>query len=128
MQSSGTVNLTFMRTLRVIKMAKILRVVRVMRFFTELRVMLNSVLGSFVSLFWAFAMLVFIFYIFALVFVQGVTSYLLDHGESLRPETTEKLMQCFGSVSKAMITLYKAVTGGADWESFYDNADGDRWC
>jgi hypothetical protein len=70
-------------------------------------------------------MLVFIFYIFALVFVQGVTSYLIDHGETLKPESKEKLLQCFGSVSKAMITLYKAVTGGADWEGFYDNADGD---
>jgi len=121
MSSTGVVNLTFMRTLRVLKMAKILRVVRVARIFTELRLMLNSVLGSFVSLFWAFVLLAFIFYLFALFFVQGLTSYLLDHADETSPERKQQLLLAFGSVESAMLSLYKSVTGGADWQEFFDN-------
>ena len=67
--SADSMDVTFLRALRLFKLAKILRMVRVMRYFAELRVMLNSVLGSFMSLFWAGVMLGLIYYIFGLLFV-----------------------------------------------------------
>merc|ERR1711862_415826 len=83
--------------------------------------MLNSVLGSFISLWWSFALLLFIFTMFALVFVQGTSSFMIEHGHTLDKDSFDRIMECFGSVEKAMLTLYRAVTGGADWEVFYDN-------
>jgi len=118
-------NLSFMRLLRFVRVAKILRVVRVMRVFTELRLMLQSVMGSFYSLFWAFVMLIFIFYIFGLIFVQGVASHLLLNADDLTLAQREGLIGRFGSVEVAMLSLFKAISGGADWEIFYDNPGED---
>eukprot|EP00928_Gymnodinium_smaydae_P039180 TRINITY_DN26819_c0_g1_i1.p1 TRINITY_DN26819_c0_g1~~TRINITY_DN26819_c0_g1_i1.p1 ORF type:complete len:731 (-),score=167.86 TRINITY_DN26819_c0_g1_i1:97-2289(-) len=114
-------NLTFMRTLRIFKMAKILRVVRVMRFFTELRLMLNSLVGSMLSLFWSFVMIGFIFYIFGLIFVQGVTSAILllrTSDDGINGDAVAPMLKYFGSVSTCMLTLFKATTGGDDWSMY----------
>jgi len=46
-----SLDLTFMRTLRLLKLSKVLRMFRAMRFFAELRLMLDCVAGSVLSLF-----------------------------------------------------------------------------
>lgn len=116
----GGVNLTFMRSFRVFKMAKILRAVRAMRFITELRLMLNSIVGSVISLFWSFVMLLFIFYIFSLIFVQGTITYLLDNPEVISSDSHTNISKHFGSVQEAIMSLVKATTGGNDWDVFYE--------
>mmetsp|Transcript_21335 Transcript_21335/g.61685 ORF Transcript_21335/g.61685 Transcript_21335/m.61685 type:complete len:643 (-) Transcript_21335:28-1956(-) len=119
---SGT-NVTFMRVLRILKMAKILRVVRVMRFFAELRLILNSLLGSLASLFWSIVMLALIFYIFALIFVQGSADYIADllQGDAVRGGCGEQCVRrLFGSVGETMLTLYQSSTSGIDWKEPYE--------
>jgi len=118
---SNGMNLTFMRVLRVLKVAKILRVVRVLRLFSELRLMLNSIVGSFMNLFWSMAMLCFIFYIFSLIIVQGTANYLAIQGNNLEDAERNKLIRLFGRVEVAMLNLFKSTTGGTDWEMFYDD-------
>merc|ERR1740138_1608490 len=101
--SGGGVNLTFMRSFRVFKMAKVLRAVRAMRFIRDLRLMLNSIMGSFTSLFWSFVMLLFIYYIFSLIFVQGCITYLVNSEQSESPMHASEyslLMKYFGSVEE----------------------------
>eukprot|EP00418_Pyrodinium_bahamense_P017772 CAMPEP_0179106120 /NCGR_PEP_ID=MMETSP0796-20121207/49319_1 /TAXON_ID=73915 /ORGANISM="Pyrodinium bahamense, Strain pbaha01" /LENGTH=722 /DNA_ID=CAMNT_0020804127 /DNA_START=40 /DNA_END=2208 /DNA_ORIENTATION=- len=117
--SAGGIDLSYMRTLRILKLARILRIVRVAKIFTELRLMLNSILGSFVHLFWSFVMLGFVFYIFGLVFVQGTTTYLIQNPDI---DSGERylIVKNFGSVERAMLSLYKATTGGIDWENLFD--------
>mmetsp|Transcript_40599 Transcript_40599/g.120363 ORF Transcript_40599/g.120363 Transcript_40599/m.120363 type:complete len:785 (-) Transcript_40599:176-2530(-) len=118
----GGGNFTFMRTLRILKMARVLRGLRVMRFFLELRLMLNSLIGSLSSLFWSIAMLGLIFYIFGLVFVQGVSNYLM-FDEGADPKNLEKyalMMKYFGRVERACLSLYQACTGGDDWYIFFE--------
>jgi len=117
----GGVDLTFMRTLRILKMAKILRGLRVMKVFSELRLMLNSLAGSLSSLFWSICMLILIFYIFGLVFVQGVSNYLIDPDlqGNQDPVMVDLLLSEFGRVERAILTLYKASTGGDDWNVFF---------
>lgn len=118
----GGGNFTFMRTLRILKMARVLRGLRVMRFFLELRLMLNSLVGSLSSLFWSIAMLGLIFYIFGLVFVQGVSNYLM-FDEGADPNNLEKyalIMKYFGRVERACLSLYQACTGGDDWYIFFE--------
>merc|ERR1712061_758261 len=89
-------DVTFMRSLRLLRIAKILRMVRVMRFFAELRVILNSVLGSLLSLFWAFVMLLLIYYVFGLLFVQGVIQTLADG--TLPAAAESDVLRYYGSV------------------------------
>lgn len=119
-KSSGTTDMTFMRVLRILKMAKILRGLRVMRFFLELRLMLNSLIGSMQSLMWSIVMLLLIFYVFGLVFVQGAAVHLLLHQKDMEQVEVDRILNEFGSVERAMLALYRSCTGGEDWTYFYD--------
>lgn len=111
-------NMSFMRILRLMKLAKILRALRVLKVFRELQTILESFRRCFVALFWSFVMLYFMLYVFALVFLRGVITYLsadgVGHGIRMQ------LIDSFGGVYESMISLYKAVTGGDDWAVYYD--------
>lgn len=112
-------NVSHMRSMRILRVAKILRVFRVMKIFQELRLMLNSVLGSIVSLFWSIVMLILMFFMFSLVFVQGATNTLVDKNIVLSAEDADKLETSLGSIQSAMLTLYEATTGGDDWVTIF---------
>eukprot|EP00449_Zooxanthella_nutricula_P005292 CAMPEP_0198504830 /NCGR_PEP_ID=MMETSP1462-20131121/10696_1 /TAXON_ID=1333877 /ORGANISM="Brandtodinium nutriculum, Strain RCC3387" /LENGTH=621 /DNA_ID=CAMNT_0044234003 /DNA_START=90 /DNA_END=1952 /DNA_ORIENTATION=+ len=114
-------NVAFARSLRVFKVGKILRVVRAIGLLRELNVMVRSLLGCFLSLFWASTVLGVILFIFALFFVQQMQMHLQDLPEELRQGTTWDLQrQYFQSVVTAIGTLGMCTTGGKDWEEIYD--------
>jgi voltage-gated sodium channel len=117
--ASSSFDLTFMRSLRILKMAKILRTFKLVKSLKELKIIMNALMGSVVSLFWSIAMMVFIFFVFGLVFVQGTTTYFKDQDENLDDDERVALQETFGSVSLAILSLYKATTGGDDWSNFY---------
>lgn len=108
-------SVTFLRSMRVLKVAKITRTIRLMRVFASLRMILNSLLGSLYSLFWSIAMLVLIFFLFAMIFVQRASLALQD-GEV---PNAEAVLEQFGSVELAMLSLYASITGGDDWNNYY---------
>merc|ERR1719440_799985 len=58
-------------------------------------------------------MLVVFYYMFAVIFVHGASSYLAR--KDAKPGTSVKLVKHYGSVWKSMMSLYQASTGGADW-------------
>jgi len=115
--SKQVADLSFVRSVRILKLAKVLRIVRMLRLITELRLLMNSVLGSIMSLFWSLVVLLFVLYIFALIFVQGVANHTREAGETALDELTDEY---FGRVYKAMLSLYMAATGGNDWVVFYE--------
>lgn len=118
--ASATVNLSFLRLIRIFKIAKILRIFRTLRFFAELRLMLDCVLGSFVSLFWCLLLLFFVLYVFALVMVQGITQALQqDTGRTLNSGDAAKTEMYFGTVTGAVLTLLQSTTSGVDWREVY---------
>jgi len=119
-QSKSGTDVTFMRSMRILKMAKILRAVRVMRMFGELRLLMNSLVGSITSLFWSICMLVTVFFIFALIFVQGATTYLITIEDDASNATLVSTKAAFGSVQVAMVTMFMVCTGGEDWKNFFD--------
>lgn len=111
----GQASVTGMRLLRLLKTLKIFRVVRVMRFFRELRVMLESIFGSIATLFWSITMLSIVVYVFGLCFLQAVTGY-LEGTSSVDSKIKDQIRTYWSSVFQAAVTLYMAITGGADWE------------
>jgi len=131
----GGMGVTWLRVLRLLKMVKMLRVVRVMRFFKVLRMMVASIIGSMSTLFWSVLMLAIMLYMFGLCFLQAVASYLqeaaLTHSSGAAALTAEEMIdakaahkdvvmaieQYWGGVGASAISLYMAVTGGADWEN-----------
>jgi len=110
---------TFLRTMRILKVAKISRTVRLLRFFSELRLILKSLMGSLNSLFWSMSMLVLVFYIFALVLVNSVAAHLALNLESMDESKYIEIKEILGSVQQTMLTLYMVATGGDDWAVFY---------
>eukprot|EP00419_Tripos_fusus_P065509 CAMPEP_0172931204 /NCGR_PEP_ID=MMETSP1075-20121228/219377_1 /TAXON_ID=2916 /ORGANISM="Ceratium fusus, Strain PA161109" /LENGTH=768 /DNA_ID=CAMNT_0013792523 /DNA_START=72 /DNA_END=2380 /DNA_ORIENTATION=+ len=125
---SGT-NLTFMRAMRILKLAKISRAVRLMHQFSELRLILKSLMGSLTNLGWSLAMLALVFYLFALVFVQltaGELTNVFDEDPALVQQAKDK-MQAFSSVQVAMLTLFMACSGGEDWSVFYTDISEVGW-
>lgn len=123
----GGSNMNFARSLRIFKMGKILRMFRVIRFLRELRVMVASIIGSFVSLFWSLVMLSMIIYLFALIFVQAMTLHLAGMGDSIDALEEARAMHYFGGVAKTSKTLYQVTTGGLDWENVYDILEPCGW-
>lgn len=98
-----------LRTLRMLRLARILRILKVVRFFSELRIMVNGVLGSAKSLFWALLLIILVNFLFGVFFMQLSLNY-LESVDSKAP-----LLDYFGSLPRTMMTLYQAISGGIDW-------------
>jgi voltage-gated sodium channel len=113
-------NYTFIRVMRVMRTVKVLRIFRLMRFLADLRLILNSILGSMLSLFWSIVMMGLFFYVFTLMFLNQVAAALEEQGASLTDPDWEVLGNTFGSVGIGMLSLYKSSFGGDDWSKFYE--------
>eukprot|EP00747_Dinoflagellata_sp_TGD_P138210 gnl/TRDRNA2_/TRDRNA2_175762_c0_seq16.p1 gnl/TRDRNA2_/TRDRNA2_175762_c0~~gnl/TRDRNA2_/TRDRNA2_175762_c0_seq16.p1 ORF type:complete len:537 (+),score=100.27 gnl/TRDRNA2_/TRDRNA2_175762_c0_seq16:67-1611(+) len=111
--SRGGANLSFMRLLRLMKMLKILRIIRLMRFFRELRLMMASIIGSMRSMLWCVVLIFITVYMFAILFVQSITSYLQDPNVDHQAEV--ELRHFWDGISWSMLTLFKLSTGGLSW-------------
>eukprot|EP00930_Biecheleria_cincta_P082214 TRINITY_DN71989_c0_g1_i1.p1 TRINITY_DN71989_c0_g1~~TRINITY_DN71989_c0_g1_i1.p1 ORF type:complete len:664 (-),score=115.88 TRINITY_DN71989_c0_g1_i1:81-2072(-) len=116
--SSSGMNLSVLRLLRVCKFLKVLRVFRTIRFFSELRLMLDCVLGSFLNLVWCTLMLFFVIFIFALLIVQGISVHLEKYPDD--PAKTS-MLSYFSSVDLTIITLFMMTTGGLEWRAPYSS-------
>merc|ERR1719215_1572786 len=77
---TGQIKVVFIRVIRIVRLARILRGFKAMRVCTALRLMLRCLLGAVASLGWSIVMLLFIFYLFGLIFVQGIASHIHDEG------------------------------------------------
>lgn len=113
-----------------LKLSRAIMVVRAIRVFKELRLMVASLMGcACPTLLWSLLMLLFIIHIFALLFVQSMTTHLQE--SELTEERRAMILDQFGSVSECMLTLWKASTGGDDWGNAFEVvqtvSDEDGW-
>lgn len=109
-------NATFLRSVRVLRVA---RALQILKFATQLRCILQSILGSLMSLFWAFMVLFFIFILFATALVQGLALHLSSpEAEFLDEEANAQLRKFFGSVTTTVLTFHFCSTGGDDWVDY----------
>lgn len=113
---SGT-NVSFARLARLLKITRLLRVLRAVRFVSPLRQMLSSIARSFVMLFWAVIVLMLIWWILALTFLQGLTEVVDD--ETLSQEAREKIAFSFGTIPRGVFTLFSISSGGDDWAATF---------
>ncbi|CAE7518730.1 CACNA1E [Symbiodinium natans] len=114
------VNLGFLRLFRLCKIVKILRIFRTLKFFSELRLMLDCMIGSLLNVIWCVVMMVFVMYVFALFVQQLLASFLVEDGGRDSPEAVAEISSFFGSVGMTLITLFQASTSGVDWKEPYD--------
>lgn len=115
----NSLNLTFIRFLRILRIGRIMRLIRVLKVFRELRVLINSILGSLKSLGWTILLLIVIMYVVAIYVTQVVSEHRSVHTnlevDDRHAEDLENMKLMFGSVAGTLYSLYKAMSGGADW-------------
>jgi len=112
-ESAASSNFGAMRMLRVIRLVRILRLVRIMHLIGELRILVASILGSLRSLLWTLLLLFIIMYIIGVYFCQVVTDHLIEVREDVMG--APELRAYYGSMPKAVTSLYQAITGGVSW-------------
>eukprot|EP00929_Paragymnodinium_shiwhaense_P118762 TRINITY_DN9067_c0_g3_i2.p1 TRINITY_DN9067_c0_g3~~TRINITY_DN9067_c0_g3_i2.p1 ORF type:complete len:681 (+),score=121.73 TRINITY_DN9067_c0_g3_i2:153-2195(+) len=116
--AAGSMNFMFLRILRLLKVSKLLRVVRAVRFLAELRLFIDCLRGCAMSLFWALVMIFIVLLLFSLLFVQSLATHLQDDASNASGSRTA-IIERFGSVEDAMITLLEIACGFGDWYSTY---------
>mmetsp|Transcript_25378 Transcript_25378/g.59022 ORF Transcript_25378/g.59022 Transcript_25378/m.59022 type:complete len:679 (+) Transcript_25378:108-2144(+) len=112
-------NFGFLRVMRVIRVLRAGRVLRTMRYFTELRVMVMSIVSSMTSLMWAFLLLLVVLYLAAVCILQ-VVSYEIESKDMTTNELHHKLFEYYGSLGACLLTLFKSISGGADWQDLVE--------
>jgi len=113
------------RVIRVVRIVRVVRVLRTYPFFRELRMMLYSILGSLRSFFWVMAVFILIIYLFAISLTWCSYQALKQMGEEafISQEKASNLARYFGTLDRTTLTLFMAVTGGRDWNEFFDTLE-----
>ncbi|CAK9001794.1 Sodium channel protein type 4 subunit alpha A (Voltage-gated sodium channel subunit alpha Nav1.4a) [Durusdinium trenchii] len=104
-------NLGFMRVVRVLRLLRILRLVRILQFVNELRTMVMSVASSMRSLVWTLVLMLLMMYIIGVYLCQMIA----DSGAEDATILTKDLVDFYGNLPRAVLSLYQAMTGGVDW-------------
>uniref|UniRef100_A0A7S2Q899 EF-hand domain-containing protein n=1 Tax=Zooxanthella nutricula TaxID=1333877 RepID=A0A7S2Q899_9DINO len=111
--ASKTGNAMIGRVFRVSRFFALMRVSRVMRQLPSMRTILLSILDSIISLVWCFVFIAFIMYVFAVLISFGAAEQIRDLPWK-DPEVLE-LRRWWGSLYRCFVTLFMAISGGADW-------------
>jgi len=101
-----------LRMLRMMRLVRVARIIRMLRFFSELRVMVNGIMGSAKPLLWAFVFLLILMFMVGVTFMQLAANYLAQDAIA----ADDALLQYWGSLARTMMTLYMAISGGIDWQ------------
>jgi len=113
-------NPSWMRILRVIRVTKAFRMLRLMKSFSELRLLLKCIAGSFGALMWSLLMLLGITVLFSLIIVNQLTGFLGSaEVAAISGQERKDLVKTFGSVERAVLSMTKAISGGNDLDYYY---------
>jgi len=112
-----SMNVTFMRLLRLLRILRVLRSIRVLRdvhLLGKFRMLLLAIQHSLGPLTWACLLIFGLLYMASLFFLNGVSEYLMS-GAS-HPEIVGVLKSYFGALDVTLLTLFMSISGGVSWE------------
>lgn len=112
-----------LRSVHIFKVARVLRVVCVMQRRAFLRLLMTTIAHTTTCLFWSFMLLAFCFYLCALFLVQGMAAYLTNNAHTISQPVMDGIMDNFGTVQRAMLSLFKAGTNGEQWTVYYSQIE-----
>eukprot|EP00930_Biecheleria_cincta_P018526 TRINITY_DN143_c0_g1_i3.p1 TRINITY_DN143_c0_g1~~TRINITY_DN143_c0_g1_i3.p1 ORF type:complete len:537 (+),score=98.95 TRINITY_DN143_c0_g1_i3:71-1681(+) len=102
-------------TLRALKLVRILRVARIASAFPDLHILISSIIESLNSLFWTMVLILLFLYAVALLIVDTVNDHKIEFGRKIIQEEQHLLIEYWGSVDQAMLSLYMTLTQGIGW-------------
>jgi hypothetical protein len=105
----------FLNFFKVLRLARLVRSLKVSksRFFHNLKTLSYTVAGSANAFFSAVTLLIVVMYVFGIMFMQGLQSYIIR--ESAEPQVRLQLEEYFGSAPDTAFTLLNSITGGINW-------------
>eukprot|EP00928_Gymnodinium_smaydae_P022966 TRINITY_DN19128_c0_g1_i2.p1 TRINITY_DN19128_c0_g1~~TRINITY_DN19128_c0_g1_i2.p1 ORF type:complete len:716 (+),score=119.73 TRINITY_DN19128_c0_g1_i2:69-2216(+) len=110
---SDTSNLSVLRFLKFLRMLRALRLLRLLHQIEDLKIVTHAIASSIQPLLRT-CMLIFIFmYMIGIVFTQAVTNHRIC---CMGDDSDADLEYWWGSLFRSMLSLYEAITGGADWD------------
>merc|ERR1712242_537750 len=122
MGDSGAVaSVTIGRLLRLCRSIRIFRLTRVMKRFSGLRIIVFAIMNSLGSLFWCFAVIGFIVYMFGVLLLHALAEHFTVAGWDSQAALSLKLKQWYGGVYDISLTLFMAICGGLDWSDVFNH-------
>jgi len=107
------------RVIRVLRVMRSLRIIRVLHIFRELRIVLLSLLGCIVPLFWALVCLFVLAFVFVMFFIQGIGEFVSGElGGSMW--VTEYVLDEWSDFGTSLLSCMKMITGGKEWAQYYE--------
>lgn len=111
--SSQVGDLSLLRMLRIVRILRVLRLVRVVRLVRQLRVLVCSICSALNFLAWTVLLIAIQMYLVGVYFTQTVS----DWKRSNPDRDLADLSHFFGSLPRSVLSLFQAITGGADWDT-----------
>jgi voltage-gated sodium channel len=124
------------RVIRVLRLMRLGRVIRVMHHFSELRIMVRSVLVCLAPLCWACILLLLIQWCFGVFFCTLAADHISSNLNGKSPAEQDSWLQegevatlskYWGSLWMALYTLFLSVTNGLDWQAAADSLSIIGW-
>jgi hypothetical protein len=103
--------------LRVLRLVKVMRIVRALRsivYFRDLRITVSMLCEAVVPLMTFVFIIAMVFLVFGIFFTEGATEYVVAQGAA--DYGRGGLSTHYGDLSVTMLTLFKSITGGIDWQ------------
>lgn len=101
---------SLLRVLRLVRVVRFVRALRSFVFFRDLRITVSVLCGSLMPMMPFLVIMSLIFMTFGILFTDGANDYMVSHG------VNHELTKYYGSLFVTMATLFKAISGGIDWE------------
>eukprot|EP00928_Gymnodinium_smaydae_P046317 TRINITY_DN3084_c0_g6_i1.p1 TRINITY_DN3084_c0_g6~~TRINITY_DN3084_c0_g6_i1.p1 ORF type:complete len:611 (-),score=135.83 TRINITY_DN3084_c0_g6_i1:54-1886(-) len=111
-------NISVLRVIRIVRITRVLRIIRVMKFFQDLRILVSAIASTLKTASFAFLLIFFTIYIFAIAITQLVAEHVKEN--KLQWDVSEDLFFFFGSIPRSLISLFMTIAGGIDWKDAYE--------
>lgn len=115
------------RIIRMTRVVRVMRINRLLRFIVPLRLLVLSILATLWHLFWAMLLLSLLVFAYAILIMQALNEHRLDHhGMELTGDAAknmaalEAVREHWSDLPRAMVTLFRSITGGLNWGEVVD--------
>mmetsp|Transcript_104651 Transcript_104651/g.207856 ORF Transcript_104651/g.207856 Transcript_104651/m.207856 type:complete len:589 (+) Transcript_104651:81-1847(+) len=102
--------------LRLLALARSVRILRTMRYFKELRVILDTIVGSFTAVFWCILSMLMIQWMMAMLLCQALHGFVIDEDQDLAQRRW--INRFYGSGTSSFYTLFEATFSGC-WPTYF---------
>jgi len=108
-------NLTLLRGLRFFRMVRIARVFRTFEFFAKLRILMGTIVASFLALVWSMVLLFITMLMFSMIMCQLVQPYFTD--AAIDGDTISWMNEHYGTAGRSLWTVFELTFSGG-WPNY----------